>query len=639
MPTMKNERREIMMENPARKVSKEIKDDIINYYKKGYKLSQIIALIQEKHGLKLSPSTIRKYATGELEEIAEIENLDNEDYNINEFLRVVNEVLINKTKKKEGKTMAKTKTKGNAFAGLNRTISELTKAVKALNNPAKGGKRRKKKQPEGTIAKVLSDTLKSLWETDPALQAIREYLKRSVPAIVQSAWESEEAKDLRRKLKEEIRRTWASPEGVKLSEALSHQIKLARRTPGVLEGIGDIMGLDEIEKLATAVILKDAGLSEIAGIYEPAILGNAGTKLRAREIVRNALATPEGIAFIDELKYNISSMTSGTDLSEMGDMVMESIEGELRKFRKKRMGEEVHPVTPYIRSAWATLTPEERDRFVSSIKESINRAWTSEQGVKFRSLLEKRLGELFRTPFSQITTTEGIGAIERFVRLRQFTPMEQLEDLGRTLGLDYLLPGSVAVIGETWIHSIIRQIAQIPFGRDTDKVYWKRAISNLIAGAVHYSASNFLLAQLGRENEFVEKLRSAYGMFVLKDTLLNVLPSALFPASMLPASVKEVKTEQTTPTTSEFAVLPVDKLSVDENGNLVVPTELYDYYKALGYISETPFNVEEEEEDYISEEPEEIEEEELDIAVKNPEEEEILEESEIEDLEETEGNE
>jgi hypothetical protein len=617
-----------IIENPVRKVTPEIAEEVKRLWKEGYKVIQIRGIIRDKFGVSISAPTVRNIVKDipRGEQISNLENLigggtmplealpselmsqamrmfkegkfksksealkwahaQKKSASPGEFQRVASEVLINKARKKKslkgGTTMAR-KTKISE-KGLERTLSRLTKAVEALSNPAKKRKRKKEKLAKGTLAAQLSEALRKVWETDPVLRAIRERLKAEVPPIVRATWE--EVPEMRSSIRSRIREAWATPEGEAVRSALSREVKKARSELGVETSITELdepePEFDFIETAAIDVLFEDIGLPELRPFEKgmglsPALKAAwetpAGKELK--EAIRKAWLTPAGEAMREELSKAIKEVRAkawGKSVSSLSE-IAEAIE-QLGKFKTG--------MAPYLRAAWSIP---EASEFKRILRKAIWSAWGSDAGIKFKSLLKERLGKLWYGPALPITE---LAAIEQFPG-----------DLVKWFGFDLLIPGAVSTIAEDIIHPLVKQLVSLPFGKkeDIEKTYWKKALVNLLAGGIHYGAFNWAINQFFRRSEFMQKARYMYSAYIIRDVV-----KALLPAGILSFGKKPTTTAPTGEVESvEYGVLPIEDLRVSETGELEVPVEVYEKMKANSIAMTPTEQGEEEEYEYIEE--------------------------------------
>ena len=624
-----------IIENPVRKVTPEIAEEVKRLWKEGYKVIQIRGIIRDKFGVSISAPTVRNIVKGipRGEQISDLENLtggetmplealpselmsqamrmfregkfksksealkwahaQKKSASPGEFQRVASEVLINKARKKKsskgGITMArKTKT---SEKGLAKTLSRLTKAVEALSNPAKK-RRTKKRPPAGTLAAQLSEALKKVWETDPTLRMIKERLKTEVPPIVRGTWE--EHPEMRSRIRSEIREAWSTPAGEAVRSALSREVRRGRVETGAETPITELAEpepeFDFIETAAMDVLFEDIGFpaewkpfTKEMGLA-PAIRGAwetpAGRQLK--EEIRKAWLTPAGEAMRTELSRAIRGARAKvypgeavTSLSEIAEAI-EQVGGKGWKPFRKGM-------SPYLRAVWSIPEAPELKRL---LREAIWSAWGSDVGIRFKSLLKERLGKLWYGPALPITE---LAAIEQFPG-----------DIVKWFGFDLLIPGAISTIAEDFIHPLVKQLVSFPFGKkaDIEKTYWKKALVNLLAGGIHYGAFNWAINQFFGRSEFMQKVRYMYSAYIIRDVVKALLPAGILPFGAKPTT--------TTPTgeieeSVEYGVLPIEDLRVSETGELEVPVEVYERMKANSIAMTPTEQGEEEEYEYIEE--------------------------------------
>jgi hypothetical protein len=614
-----------IIENPVRKVTPEIAEEVKRLWKEGYKVIQIRGIIRDKFGVSISAPTVRNIVKNipRGEQISNLGNLtggetmplealpselmsqamrmfregkfksksealkwahaQKKSASPGEFQRVASEVLINKARKKKtskgGITMArKTKT---SERGLERTLSRLTKAVEALSNPAKQRKRAKKKPPALTLAAQLSEALKKVWETDPTLRMIRERLKAEVPPIVRGTWE--EHPEMKSRVRSEIREAWSTPAGEAVRSALSREVKRARRELGVVPPITELAEpepeFDFIETAAMEVLFEDIGFPELRPFEKgmglsPALKAvwetPAGKELKKE--IKKVWETPAGEAMRTELSRAIREVRAkawGEPVSALSE-IAEAIE-QLGKFKSG--------MSPYLKAAWSIP---EASEFKRLLREAIWSAWGSDAGIKFKSLLKERLGKVWYSPARPITE---LAAIEQFPR-----------DIVKWFGFDLLIPGAVSTIAVDLIHPLVKQLVSFPFGKkeDIEKTYWKKALVNLLAGGIHYGAFNWAINKFFGRNEFMQKARYMYSAYIIRDVVKALLPAGILPFGKKPTPTGEIESV-------EYGVLPIEDLRVSETGELEVPVEVYERMKANSIAMTPTEQGEEEEYEYIEE--------------------------------------
>lgn len=636
-----------MLENPVRKITPEIEEAIAEYRKKKYKISQIRALIKEKFNIELSPSSIRnifkKYGLddiGELEEKTGGENMAGlpselmkearAKWKAGEFkslgeamkwawskfkgttgeykpTRVVSEVLINKAKKTKSKGGAIMKKAAKKTIGES-SIKKLTTAINSLVETISAARKRRRRRTAKSIGEpedIGARRAKEPGVHKPFREEMGEDIRRAFERI-----KAEESK-FYEELGSKLRAAWATPEGEAFKRRLREEL---RKVWGVSE-----LSSEELEALAML------DLAESIEAWKPFIAGSG-----LKELVGAAWRTPEAEAFRPILKYTAGAALKRAWATPEGLAFKQVLSRAVREARARMYPttpaaseleelaeaiEQTPPVTPPPppppRYPAGYTPPTYTPEFKEAIRRAVRGAWhATPEGAAFLPVIRRELAAAWTTPEAAVVKEKLSKAIKE-IRAKYYpgeatsalidslANIGALSDIGQfdlvsLFGFDWLIPGGVGIISEAWIGWGIRQLAKLPFGKDADNVFWKRALYNLLAGAIHYAGVNYVFNTFFKGNEFMNKVRVAYTMCIYRDifeaTLGQFLPTPNREViRALEAKIKkEEKKQEQKPTgeidvgQGEFVVVNLDRLEVDEEGNLIVPLE---YYREL---TETP---------------------------------------------------
>lgn len=674
-----------LLENPVKKITPEIEKAVVEFKNKNYKISQIKALIKEKFGIEISATSIRnilkkygvisgvedeekeeggedmgalpsglmkearaKFKSGEFSSLSEALKWAWKKYRESATsgppTRVVSEVLINKAKKVKktgGVNMAKAKMKTKSVGES--SIRRLTKAINELNEAISARKKRKRK----ATTKLPKPILPPLPPLPPISEPISEWkpfktgMREVIAPIVK------EHEKFYHTLGEELKKAWSTPEGTAFRDVLRKELKKVWGTEALSEEEIETLAIEELaeaigqeEEKKWKPFTREMGLREAiksawegaTGVrFKPVLRAHAGMALKA------AWLTPEGQAFREVLSRAVKAARAKVYREEATITELEALDEIAEAI------EQVYPkgYTPPVYS----------EEFKKALRSAVKGAWASEAGGKFYPILRKALIDVWSTPEGQIVKEKLSEAIK--AKKAEWYPPEETRAITEALatlgafesvgeidvislfGIDWLIPGGLGIFAESWAGWGIRKLAKLPFGADADKVTWKKILYNLLAGAVHYAGINYVFNTFLKGNAFFNKVRVAYTMSIYRD-IMEALFGNLLPtpnAERIRELEAELKKGAAKPTgevenvgQGDF-VVDLDRLEVDEEGNLVVPKEYYEELMSQGtLIIETPPGFEST--DKVEEEYEELAEEAMkgeEIVIESPEEKEEIE--------------
>ncbi len=457
-------------ENP-RKVTPEIRDFVIQkYVKEKFTPKQVQALLREKFGIYLSPSTIRNIGKG-IEGIGEINKKEVKDMARGLPSSIMREAMDKYKKgdfasKSEAISWAWEKARESGISDIGASPISRSDIERVVNEILiNRGERRRKggiKTTDTTARETfteLSKKFREAWLKSPEL-------KRIIREAAKEAWETAAGKALRERLRKEIRDLWET-KGEKIKKELRKEIK---------------------------------------PLMESTWRGRVGSELKGKlsreisselsDILKRAWASPEGQAMIEELK--------------------------------KALGEK-----------WETL---------KTLPE-------------FRTFYD----ELGRT----IKRIYGISAYYEsgFDEIAQFGFLDNLE-------FNNLLFIGAGGVLEPVAHTLLSSIFKIVGVKDA-------TVNNLLSGIVNYTGSAFLLNTM----RVPTPLKYAYLGGVVRDTfggMITGITDAIkkaFPTQ----EISKIENKSTSDMGSTYAlegedigeaIVNINQLELDEEGNLIVPETL-----------------------------------------------------------------
>lgn len=634
--------------NPARKLTPEIRKAIKEYGKKGYAPTQIKALIKEKFNVKLSYPTIRKVLKGIGDVEKNLEGIEGGAMEAKSVMKYASK-LYKAGKAKNMKEALKLAWKEAKKGG----VEKMTASEILIN---KGGKMARKRRKRSGTVEALLEALSLPTETITEIEApARRRIRRGKGAFgrlmakvglgeaMRKFW-TPERRDLIRKAYEEA---WSSKEGLafkaRLRSALRPYLQMlwgkraipSTATEEILGYVEDIFEPVITDTGNISINYSIEGIEAIEARVRRKGIGRIFALPAVREAIRSAWASKEGEAFKKklrdvlekawkeagfgtvlsrEIKRAYPVTVSGTEFeSYITDLGMIGEEEEIGAIEQVIppvvIPEEVKSyIRTAIRKAWAGKRGEE-------MREALKRVWETPEGRRMKSELASILKGIVKKAKEEggypISETE-IGAIDQLL-----TP-----DFLTTIGADRFIPSLIAVLGESWISFFWRKLVAIPFGKNAkDEKHWLSWVYKIVAGATHYAGANTLL-QFIRIPTFPflsrEDFRTAYSALVIRDTLESLFPQILPTPNLEKIRALQAPPKPTSETEVGLYAVDTEKLTVDEEGNLVVPEEYYKEltplpeYEVEEELPELPeeevFDVAEEEEETIAEEIEEIEE-------------------------------